>query len=181
MSVDPGVVKQAVLPPQITALSRVTLSHRQLIRQQRSGCWVIRPPTRHPTCRTNRRRALSASDSSVRRKTQVYVLSGRSILTCLDKGEEVTRDQILEFLVLVSERLPQEPLQSPKESGGVQAMEGEAAGEQQQACRRVSSFGWGVCHNVAIHRAVKSSCRHKEDSQSQESVKYDPTDCRAVV
>lgn len=51
-SVDPGVGVQAVVLPQLTAISRVAVDHRQAVGQESSGCWVFWPDVIHLTCRT---------------------------------------------------------------------------------------------------------------------------------
>lgn len=60
-------------------------------------------------------------------------------------------DETLEASVLVRQRRPQEQVQLSKEGHGVQAVEGEAAGERQQRVGGRDRPGRRVCHDVAIH------------------------------
>lgn len=79
--------------------------------------------------------------------------------TCLGEGDELPRDDILEALVSVGQRLPQDGLQAAEEGHGVQAVEGEAAGERQQTVGRVDRTGRCVRHHVSVHGAVQGRCR----------------------
>lgn len=81
-----------------------------------------------------------------------------SELTCCGKGDQVLRHEILELLVGVGQRLPQNDLQAPEEGQDVQAVEGEAAGERQQVADGVDGAGRRVGHHVAVHGTVQSGC-----------------------
>lgn len=83
-----------------------------------------------------------------------------SELTCCGKGDQVLRDETLELLVCVGQPLPQDDLQTSEEGQDVQAVEGEAAGEQQQVAGGADGAGRRVGHHVAIHGTVQSGCSH---------------------
>lgn len=69
------------------------------------------------------------------------------------------RDETLELFVCVGQWLPQDDLQPPEEGHGVQAVEGETAGERQEVAGGADGAGRLVGHQVAIHGTVQSGCR----------------------
>lgn len=69
------------------------------------------------------------------------------------------RDETLELLVCVGQRLAQNDLQPSEEGHGVQAVEGETAGERQEVAGGVDGARRLVGHQVAIHGTVQSGCR----------------------
>lgn len=96
--------------------------------------------------------------------TATSTRAAESVLTCFGEGDEVTRDEILEVLVSVGERFPQDGLQASEEGRGVQAVEGEAAGKRQQTDGRVERPGRRVRHHVSIHRTVQGLCGQTDQS-----------------
>lgn len=84
------------------------------------------------------------------------------MFTCFGEGDEVACDEILEVLVSVGQRFPQDGLQPPEERHDVQAVEGEAAGERQQVAGRVDGSRRRVRHHVSIHGTGQSRCRQEE-------------------
>lgn len=75
------------------------------------------------------------------------------------------RDELLEALVSRGQRFPQDGLQPSKEGNDIQAVEGEAAGERQQAAERVDGPRRRVRHHVSIHGAAEGRCRRTEGSK----------------
>lgn len=102
-------------------------------------------------------------EEPIRVKLNSHVSLAASALTSFGEGDEVMRDRILEVLVCLREGLPQDGLQPSEEGHGVQAVEGEAAGERQQTDGgRVDGTGWRVGHHVSIHGAVQRLCRQTD-------------------
>lgn len=75
-------------------------------------------------------------------------------------------DELLEVLVCQRQRFPQDQLQPSKEGNGVQAVEGEAAGERQQAAEPVDGPRRRVRHHISIHGAAEGRCRRTQESKT---------------
>lgn len=90
-----------------------------------------------------------------------------SVFTCFGEGDEVACDELLEALVSVRERFPQDGLQPAEERHGVQTVEGEAAGELQQVGGHVDGSRRRVRHHVSIHGTVEGRCTREEMSSYQ--------------
>lgn len=74
-------------------------------------------------------------------------------------------DELLEVLVCRGQRFPQDGLQPSKEGNDVQAVEGEAAGERQQAAGPVDGPRRRVPHHVSIDGAAEGRCRRTQGSK----------------
>lgn len=84
-----------------------------------------------------------------------------SVFTCFGEVDEVVCDEILELPVFVR-KFPQKVPEPPEERHDVQTVEGEAAGERQQAVEGAHRFGRRVRHQVSIHGAVEGRCQMRE-------------------